>query len=64
MEKTEKGEKVMNPENVLLLIQIATKLASVIDDEVSASNSTELQNAWNEARSMYDKGFEEAYTSK
>lgn len=53
----------MTPEQIMMLIQIATQLAQTIDTAVQASDSAEVQAAWQEAQGAFTKGFNEAYGS-
>lgn len=51
----------MSPEEILELIAIATKLAGVIQKEVSASDSEQVQEAWDAAQNMFNDGYNAAY---
>ena len=51
----------MTAASILEMIQIATQLANVIQEEVNASDSQEVQDAWENARKMFAQGFAQAY---
>jgi len=54
----------MTAASILEMIQIATQLANVIQEEVQASDSQEVQDAWANAQKMFAQGFAEAYPAK
>ena len=54
----------MNAAAILEMIEIAARLANVIQEEVNASDSQEVLDAWENARKMFTQGFDEAYPSK
>lgn len=51
----------MSPEAIMELIDVATKLAGVINAEVQASDSEEVKAAWKQAQNMFTEGYDEAY---
>lgn len=51
----------MSTQTVIMLINVATQLASIIDTEVKASGNDELQAAWKQASAEFIKGFNDAY---
>ena len=51
----------MNAAAILEMIEIAARLANVIQEEVNASDSQEVQDAWENARKMFAQGFAQAY---
>ncbi len=46
----------MTPAQVLELIEIASQLANVISAEVRATNSEEVEAAWEQAKAMFLAG--------
>ena len=54
----------MTAASILEMIQITTQLANVIQEEVQASDSQEVQDAWTNAQKMFVQGFNEAYPAK
>lgn len=51
----------MTSEEIIALIEIASKLAVVINAEVTATTDSAVKAAWKEAQQMYDTGYDDAY---
>lgn len=54
----------MGTVQILKLIALAAELAQVINEEVQASDDAEVQAAWQQARGMFNAGFDAAYGAK
>jgi hypothetical protein len=49
----------MTAETVLQLIQLATQLAQIIEQEVKASNDAEVQAAWEAAKADFEEALKQ-----
>jgi hypothetical protein len=49
----------MTAETVLQLIQLATQLAQIIEQEVKASNDAEVQAAWDAAKADFEEALKQ-----